>query len=1020
MKKIFLVLTAMLLVAINYCDAKGKGKKLAIIYCDRFDNYIENYKMYKSLLGFDVTLKDVDELAAKDSANVYNWIHKNGSYSQNGWYPGSDNYILLLGKKTEVPTNHYKPSGDNKYYATDHRYILHSPSDSAGERQYNLILGRIIAYNNEQSVLKKLLEYEFKPKSYTPTNSFIESGPDPDHWEQMHATWAIVHNFWQNCDTAKFYSGTGWWSWTATDLENAWADEGIIWNYSHGTFDGIGLNGTSENEIYYSEGYFNDLPLSDDTLYPMFISNSCRADCFSHSDGASWYERYPILQRFLDEVTPAMSGPIGGLGWNSDGASYWDDELSPPSYYCLTDSSFDTWGGIFRGNLWRVGDYWKNQSEPSYSSQYFGTTGLYYFQGFAGDPTTSYRRIDPYYYEVASSSYVSVSSGSVTAYTGSDLGTVRISAYSPNTGWDSTTTIDNNGSRTFYCSDRPLFIAFTKDDASKTPTVWTTGGSLSADTWIIGKVRVNGDLTVQSGKTMEVLYGTEMIFNANSDDRASGEDSNRGELIIAGTLKADNATFKSTSKGAWYGIRFQSTATSNSYLKNCTVENARFAVCINASSPTIEESNIKSASWYGMYITGNYAWPVVDDNYIEADTFAVYLANCGNYGGNFKFNSFKTAKYGVCMTLSSPNFIDGGSGSEGHNKWESSITRHRVYVSGGYGYFGFDEDPGSNYFTRPSSSSYKYIYNSSGNTVYAANNYFDQCPDPDTDWFYGSVYRANKLGSPPSSPSAGPSWSLPKESSDFFRRLLADKKRVHEEGIASVKDELISLVEEYKTREYAALALDILLGHTSSVEMADFNQRLTNDATVPLDVKFVVDKWEAIRRYEGGDDRYDPVLKYQNTPFENEMVVINAFGLAGNGRKEEAMALVHSQIKGEDSSLIEHLVFALQRQEPYSAGGSLAKSASAPKMSVASYPNPFNGETRICFYLPDAEEVSATIYNYLGQRVKTLWRGEKEDGRHEILWDGRNDSGEMSGSGIYFCRIVAGNKSHLIKLLMIK
>jgi len=146
-----------------------------------------------------------------------------------------------------VPTNYYKPSGGSYYFATDHRYILHSPGDSAGERQYNLMIGRIHAYNKEQSVLKKLLEYEFKPKRYTPTNTFIESGPDQDHFEAMHTTWSIVHNFWQNCDTARFTPDTAWWSWTATDLEDAGADEGIIWNYSHGTFYGIGLNSTDGN-----------------------------------------------------------------------------------------------------------------------------------------------------------------------------------------------------------------------------------------------------------------------------------------------------------------------------------------------------------------------------------------------------------------------------------------------------------------------------------------------------------------------------------------------------------------------------------------------------------------------------------------------------------------------------------------------------------------------------------------------------------------------------------------------------
>lgn len=81
--------------------------------------------------------------------------------------------------------------------------------------------------------------------------------------------------------------------------------------------------------------------------------------------------------------------------------------------------------------------------------------------------------------------------------------------------------------------------------------------------------------------------------------------------------------------------------------------------------------------------------------------------------------------------------------------------------------FGEGGGEGYNYFTKPSSSTYKYIRNNTGNTISATDNYFDQCPTPDTDWFYGSVNRSNKLASPPSHPAAGPNWSLPKASDDF-------------------------------------------------------------------------------------------------------------------------------------------------------------------------------------------------------------------------------------------------------------
>lgn len=567
----------------------------------------------------------------------------------------------------------------------------------------------------------------------------------------------------------------------------------------------------------------------------------------------------------------------------------------------------------------------------------------------------------------------------------------------------------------YYLCDSSLYATPTRVTIIPGGGSWS--GTLDYNTTWSGNIIVTGDITIPSGKTLTVLDGATITFD-DSDDQSGGEDTNRCEIIISGTLKADNATFKSTSKGAWYGIRFQSTDSSSSYLKDCTIENAQYAVCINASDPTIEECNIKNAAWYGVYVTGSGAWPVVTNNYIEADSFAVYFANCGSDGGNFKFNSFKSAKFGVCITSGNPNFIDGGN--DGHNKWESSIQKHRVYISGGYGYFGFDEDPGNNYFTKPGTNSYKYIYNTTGNTVYAANNYFDQCPDPDTDWFYGSVYRANKLSSAPGNPPAGPSWSLPKEGDSFFIRLLAAREAIHQGPLAMAKTELYSLVEENKTTEAAALALDLLLGHAEKEEFSVFTSSLMKDATVPVHLRFVVDKWDAIHRYESGTYSFDPISKYRYTPFESEMIIIHAFGLAGNGQKEAAVDLLRTQLRTDESDMLAHLLTAMHMQTPYMFDRLLAKSISAPESFITAYPNPFNSETRICLSLQEEQEVSAVLYNYLGQRVRTLWQGKKQPGRHEIRWDGRNEAAEIAGSGIYFCRISVGNTNRLLKMVMIK
>lgn len=84
------------------------------------------------------------------------------------------------------------------------------------------------------------------------------------------------------------------------------------------------------------------------------------------------------------------------------------------------------------------------------------------------------------------------------------------------------------------------------------------------------------------------------------------------------------------------------------------------------------------------------------------------------------------------------------------------------------------------------------------------------------------------------------------------------------------------------------------------------------------------------------------------------------------------------------------------------------------------YPNPFNPETDIAFALPEDAKVSIVIFNVLGQRVRTLINAHKMAGRHVVHWDGRNDSGKLVSSGIYFYRLKTEKFTEARKMLLIK
>lgn len=84
------------------------------------------------------------------------------------------------------------------------------------------------------------------------------------------------------------------------------------------------------------------------------------------------------------------------------------------------------------------------------------------------------------------------------------------------------------------------------------------------------------------------------------------------------------------------------------------------------------------------------------------------------------------------------------------------------------------------------------------------------------------------------------------------------------------------------------------------------------------------------------------------------------------------------------------------------------------------YPNPFNPSTEIRFELPRTSEVELTVYNLLGQEIKTLTDGRLPAGSHSVIWDGTNNEGTAVSSGIYFYRLQAGEYLDRKKMVLLK
>ncbi|HFE64848.1 MAG TPA: T9SS type A sorting domain-containing protein [Caldithrix sp.] len=84
------------------------------------------------------------------------------------------------------------------------------------------------------------------------------------------------------------------------------------------------------------------------------------------------------------------------------------------------------------------------------------------------------------------------------------------------------------------------------------------------------------------------------------------------------------------------------------------------------------------------------------------------------------------------------------------------------------------------------------------------------------------------------------------------------------------------------------------------------------------------------------------------------------------------------------------------------------------------YPNPFNPITGIRYSIPRDAKVELSIYNALGQKVKTLVSGIQPAGAHKVVWDGTNQAGVKVASGVYYYRITSGDFHAIRKMMLLK
>ena len=119
---------------------------------------------------------------------------------------------------------------------------------------------------------------------------------------------------------------------------------------------------------------------------------------------------------------------------------------------------------------------------------------------------------------------------------------------------------------------------------------------------------------------------------------------------------------------------------------------------------------------------------------------------------------------------------------------------------------------------------------------------------------------------------------------------------------------------------------------------------------------------------------------------------------------------------------VDHPEFAIAIYDSASTTG-IGDRAELPvhAMLRSASPNPFQARTTLVYDLPRTTRVTLAIYDASGRVVRTLVTGmQQEAGRHLFEWDGRDNTGAATATGLYFSRLEVDGRSDVKRVVRIR
>ncbi len=154
--------------------------------------------------------------------------------------------------------------------------------------------------------------------------------------------------------------------------------------------------------------------------------------------------------------------------------------------------------------------------------------------------------------------------------------------------------------------------------------------------------------------------------------------------------------------------------------------------------------------------------------------------------------------------------------------------------------------------------------------------------------------------------------------------------------------------------------------------------------------------------------------------FEKESAWREIAFVKGHGTTSSARSYSWSD-GGAKPGVIEYRLKQIDNDGSFSYSEPVLVTLSAPAVwaLAQNYPNPFNPATTIDYEVPanSTGMVELTIFDLLGRRIRSLVRAQAQTGYHRQEWDGRDDRGMMTGSGVYMYILTSGD-IHIVRKMI--